>query len=153
MLKETRGRGGPNKYTFANFPAADWNGEYEAPRPGAANQDNWYWGAHLQLSTMLTLLTPQYKQWAVQEAYHQVHGRGKQIIPTAAGVTPLATREPEAKVEGSDEMQRARETSDVMWRLNNYKTIPCDCGAKLRVPPRFKEPKITCPHCGRTHSV
>jgi heat shock protein HtpX len=60
---------------------------------------------------------------------------------------------PEAKVEEPDEMQRARETSDVMWRLNNYKTITCDCGAKLRVPPRFKEPKIKCPHCGRIHQV
>ena len=26
LLEETRGRGGPNVYTFQNFPAADWNG-------------------------------------------------------------------------------------------------------------------------------
>ena len=90
------------------------------------------------------------------QAYRQVHRGGKGIMPVAgiaAGAVPLAATKPEAKVEEPDEMQRARETSDVMWRLNNYKSITCDCGAKLRVPPRFKEPKIKCPHCGRIHRV
>jgi len=91
------------------------------------------------------------------QAYRQVHRGGKGIMPATAGiatgVAPLAATKPAAKVEEPDEMQRARETSDVMWRLNKYKTIACDCGAKLRVPPRFKEPKITCPHCGRIHPV
>ncbi|MFC2003391.1 M48 family metallopeptidase [Chloroflexota bacterium] len=91
------------------------------------------------------------------QAYRQVHRGGKGIMPAAAGiaagVVPLAATKPEPRVEEPDEMQRARETSDVMWRLNKYKTITCDCGAKLRVPPKFKEPKIACPHCGRIHSV
>jgi len=91
------------------------------------------------------------------QAYRQVHRGGKGVMTAAAiaaGMAPLAAAKPEAKkVEEPDEMQRARETSDVMWRLNNYKTIACDCGARLRVPPRFKEPKIRCPHCGRIHRV
>ena len=90
------------------------------------------------------------------QAYRQVHRGGKGIMSAtgiAAGAAPLAATKPEAKVEEPNEMQRARETSDVMWRLNNYKTITCDCGAKLRVPPKFKEPKIKCPHCGRIHRV
>jgi len=90
------------------------------------------------------------------QAYRQVHQGGKGIMSAtgiAAGAVPLAATKPEAKTEEPGEMQRARETSDVMWRLNNYKTITCDCGAKLRVPPKFKEPKIKCPHCGRIHRV
>jgi len=91
------------------------------------------------------------------QAYRQVHRGGKGVMPAAAGiaagVTPLAETKPEAKIEEPDEMQRTRETSDVMWRLNNYKTITCDCGAKLRVPPKFKESTIKCPHCGRMHPV
>lgn len=90
------------------------------------------------------------------QAYRQVHRGGKGVMTAAGiavGVAPLAATKPEAKVKEPNEMQRARETSDVMWRLNNYKTIACDCGAKLRVPPRFKERKITCPHCGRIHPV
>jgi heat shock protein HtpX len=90
------------------------------------------------------------------QAYRQVHQGGKGIMSAtgiAAGAVPLAATKPEAKTEEPGEMQRARETSDVMWRLNNYKTITCNCGAKLRVPPKFKEPKIKCPHCGRIHRV
>jgi len=91
------------------------------------------------------------------QAYRQIHQGGKGIMPATAGiavgVVPLAATKPEAKVEEPDEMQRARENSDLMWRLNNYKTITCDCGTRLRVPPGFKEPKITCPHCGRVLPV
>ncbi len=87
------------------------------------------------------------------QAYRKVHRGGKGVMPAAAGVAPLAATKPKAKAEEPDELQRARETSDVMWRLNNYKTITCDCGTKLRVPPRFKDPTIKCPHCGRIHPV
>ena len=74
LLAETRERGGPQEYTFADFPAVEWNGQYENTLFGAQNQQNWYWGAHSQISTFLSLLTPQYQQYMVQEAYHQVHG-------------------------------------------------------------------------------
>jgi heat shock protein HtpX len=89
------------------------------------------------------------------QAYSKVHG-GKGVIPSvslAAETVPITTTKLEGEAGEPDEIQRARETSDVMWRLSNYNTIKCDCGAKLRVPPKFKEPQIRCPHCGRTHRV
>jgi heat shock protein HtpX len=89
------------------------------------------------------------------QAYRQVH-RGKGVIPgsaMAAGAVPLAATEAEARTGEPDEVQRARETSDVMWRMSNYKTITCNCGTRLRVPPNFKQPIIQCPHCGRTHQI
>jgi heat shock protein HtpX len=89
------------------------------------------------------------------QAYRQVHG-GKGVISAAsltAETVPIATIKLEGEAGQLDETQRARETSDVMWRLSNYKTIACDCGATLRVPPNFREPQIKCPHCGRTHQV
>jgi heat shock protein HtpX len=89
------------------------------------------------------------------QAYSKVHG-GKGVIPAvslAAETVPITTTKLEGEAGEPTEIQRARETSDVMWRLNNYNTITCDCGAKLRVPPKFKEPQIRCPHCGRTHRV
>jgi heat shock protein HtpX len=88
------------------------------------------------------------------QAYRQVRQGVRSIIPAAglaAGSIPLAKTESKTKVEEPDEIQRARETSDVMWRFNNYKTINCDCGAKLRVPPRFRDGSITCPRCHRRH--
>jgi heat shock protein HtpX len=89
------------------------------------------------------------------QAYRDVH-RGKGVIPAAnltAETAPIATMRLEGEAGEPSEIQRARETSDVMWRLSNYNTITCDCGAKLRVPPNFKESQIKCPHCGRTHRV
>ena len=89
------------------------------------------------------------------QAYRQVHG-GKGIVPAAslaASTVPITTTRLEGEASELNEIQRVRETSDVMWRLSDYNTITCDCGAKLRVPPNFKEPQIKCPRCGRTHRV
>jgi len=74
LLKETTGRGGPSVYTYANFPNAEWNGVYERPNRAAGNQQNWYWGRHTQIPTVLSVLTPEYQQRMVQEAYHQMRG-------------------------------------------------------------------------------
>ena len=90
-------------------------------------------------------------------AYQQVHRASKGLIPVSAvstaGVVSLRSANPEA-IEGEpNEVQRARETSDLLWRFSNFKTIVCDCGTKLRVPPRFKESRIKCPHCGKINLV
>jgi len=89
------------------------------------------------------------------QAYRKAHV-GKGVLPTAsltAETVPITTVKLEGETGEPSEIQRARETSDVMWRLSNYTTITCDCGAKLRVPPNFKEPRIKCPHCGRIHQI
>jgi len=90
------------------------------------------------------------------QAYRQVHQQGKGVIPAtslSAETVPITSTKLEGELGEPDQIQRVRETSDVMWRLSNYTTITCDCGAKLRVPPKFKEPIVQCPHCGRTHRV
>jgi len=90
------------------------------------------------------------------QAYRQVHRGGKGVIPAAglaAGAVPLAETKLEGEAGEPNELQRARETSDVLWRLSNYRTVTCDCGARLRVPPTFKEPRIRCPHCGKTRQI
>ncbi len=73
LLAETTARGGPNKYTFQDFPAAEWNGVYQRPT-AARDQLTWYWLRHNQYPTILSVLTPEYQQRMVQEAYHQVRG-------------------------------------------------------------------------------
>ena len=74
LLAETKKRGGPNRYSFKDFPAVEWNGVYENPARAPQNQQNWYWGAHTQIATIVSLLTPKYQQRTVQEAYHQMRG-------------------------------------------------------------------------------
>jgi len=89
-------------------------------------------------------------------AYRQVHQGGEGVIPAgamAAAAVPLTTRKLEGEAAEPDEVQRARETSDAMWKVSNYRTISCDCGTKVRVPPNFREPQIQCPHCGKPHQL
>jgi heat shock protein HtpX len=89
-------------------------------------------------------------------SYRKVHDTSKVLIPsaavTAAGTMALRAPQPEA-AEKVEEVQRARETSNLMWKLNKYNTITCACGTKLRLPPGFKLPQVRCPHCGRINSV
>ncbi len=85
-------------------------------------------------------------------AYAKVHKGGGSVIPASAlasaGAVGLRAAEPEPS-----KLERTREVSDLMWRQNNYKTINCDCGTKLKVPPKFKRGNVKCPHCGRIHSI
>ena len=92
-----------------------------------------------------------------EEAYGQVRGKGKTVLPASAisavGAVALRAAQPEGPVEEPGRLERARETSDLLWRKSNYKAIRCECGTKLRVPPKFKAPTIRCPHCGRVNKV
>ena len=59
--------------------------------------------------------------------------------------------EPAAAVD--DKLSRTREVNDMMYRMNDYKTIQCECGAKLKVPPSMQGSVIKCPRCGRVHQT
>jgi len=93
------------------------------------------------------------------KAFRQVHKGGSGVIPlsavTGAGAVGLRTAVPEAaqREAKSGRVERTREVSDLMWRLNNYKTITCACGTKLKVPPKLKSANVKCPHCGRVNRV
>jgi len=91
------------------------------------------------------------------QSYRQVHKADKGVIATSALTTvepvPLRAATPEAGEGEPDQIQRARDTSAVLWQLSNYKTINCACGTKLRVPPKFKQSRIKCPHCGRINPI
>jgi hypothetical protein len=86
LLAETRGRGGPTLYT-REHPPPDWNGRYSraislqfvAARDGKTYQapaylaepPQWFFTSINQTSTILSLLTPEYRKRTVQMHYHQ----------------------------------------------------------------------------------
>ncbi len=90
-------------------------------------------------------------------AYKQVRNVSKGVIPTAAvtaaGVVPIRQARTYIAEKEPNEVQRARETSHLLWQLNDYKTISCDCGTKLRLPPNFKKSQIRCPHCAKINTT
>jgi len=67
LLAETKKRGGPNVYTYATVPG-DISGRYA---PGDLFADWYSMMIAVQFTTVLSLLTPEYQQRMVQEAYHQ----------------------------------------------------------------------------------
>lgn len=47
----------------------------------------------------------------------------------------------------------ARSTGDLIMKMNDYKFINCDCGLKLKIPPKFNKTKAKCPKCGTVHEI
>jgi hypothetical protein len=86
LLAETTARGGPTIYT-RDDPPPDWNGRYSraislrfvAAREGrsyeapeyVAEPPQWFFTSINQTSTILSLLTPEYRRRTVQMHYHQ----------------------------------------------------------------------------------
>jgi hypothetical protein len=70
LLEETRGRGGPTEHTYATVPG-EWSGRYMHPGRTPGNQ-YWFRMRHVQVPTILSLLTEEDQTRMVQEAYH--HG-------------------------------------------------------------------------------
>lgn len=79
-------------------------------------------------------------------------GAGAVSLRGASGPTAAAPEVPADEHEPT-KLERTREVSDLMWRKNHYQTIDCECGTRLRVPPKFKKGDVRCPHCGRVHAV
>jgi heat shock protein HtpX len=86
-----------------------------------------------------------------EEAYEKIKG-GSHVVPASAlagaGAVPIRAASADTQAE-PDDIERARETSNVLWRMGNYRTVDCECGARIRVPPSVNESAIRCPRCGR----
>ena len=68
LLEETRRRGGPTVHSYASVPG-EWTGRYTWP---GGRSETWFSPGHWnQISTIVSLLTPEYQKRLVQEAYHQ----------------------------------------------------------------------------------
>jgi heat shock protein HtpX len=94
-----------------------------------------------------------------ENAYRQVHS-GKGILSKAAvagagavGIRGASPTEPGAMASASEKSARTREVSDMMLRLNKYRTVDCPCGARWKIPPGFRDDVILCTRCGRRIKV
>jgi heat shock protein HtpX len=93
-----------------------------------------------------------------ETAYRQSQGQGSAVPASAlVGVSPVGLRAAFADTapieEAPQKIERARETSDLMYRLNNYRTVDCACGSRLRIPPNYRDAVVKCPHCGRVNPI
>jgi PHP family Zn ribbon phosphoesterase len=56
-------------------------------------------------------------------------------------------------VEKRVKLDRSREVSDVVEKLNKYTALACQCGTAFRIPPDYKGKVIRCPRCGRDNQI
>jgi heat shock protein HtpX len=94
-----------------------------------------------------------------EKAYEQIR-KGQSLLSKAAtvsvGVVGIrAASAPEA--EGMDPVvekaARSREASDLMLKMNNYRIVDCECGARWKLPQGFNADSIQCTRCGRNIKV
>ena len=86
-------------------------------------------------------------------AFRRVTGKPIGVIPFRSLETAekVEIRKPD-EIPTEKHIDRVRQSTDAIWRLNKYAFIPCDCGTKLKVPPELQGQQITCPHCGRKYN-
>ena len=91
-----------------------------------------------------------------QEAFSKTRMSSAAIIPKS-GLRekeavlirkPSAEKEPERSAKAS-----ARELGDLMRAVNKYAFLVCLCGLKIKVPPDFRKPALSCPRCRRDIAV
>jgi len=90
-----------------------------------------------------------------EAAYNQAHKGGGSIIPRSSLVSGdiTAQRDEVSAAVTPAEKERAREASDVLWKLHKYREITCNCGLKFKIPPDFHGNSFTCPRCDTTHRL
>jgi len=89
------------------------------------------------------------------DAYASVTHR-KTIVPVAALHTkedvPLRQAGAQAgKPESRQEQMH--QVGDIMRMVNQFVFLTCACGLKLKIPPNFKSPTVTCPRCRRNLDI
>ena len=89
------------------------------------------------------------------DSYSQTVG-GRQVVPASA----LAAEEtveirppgPKAKKPPSAQKQ-LRQVGDIMRRVNGFAFLTCACGLKMKIPPNFKQNKVSCPRCKKVSPI
>jgi heat shock protein HtpX len=87
------------------------------------------------------------------QSYRKITGRPVGVVPPGS----LAAAELQPHRPATDETDthadRARQATDALWRLNDYRFIACACGTSLKAPPSQAGREISCPHCAESHVV
>jgi heat shock protein HtpX len=86
------------------------------------------------------------------EAFRRLKGRPVGVVPVAALGKPAAPVR-SASQDPRSQLERLRQSNNLLWRLAGYTFIPCSCGTTLKVPPSYRGQKLPCPQCGTPHFV
>lgn len=87
------------------------------------------------------------------ESFKSVMGKPVGVIPfqTLKKAESIPVEVGESKGDG--QIDRMRNTTDMLWKMNKFGFINCDCGTKLKIPPELAGKRIMCPHCQKEHTA
>lgn len=92
-----------------------------------------------------------------EKAYEQVKSSKVMSASALAESEAVEMRTASAESQAGEiqgQIDRTRQTSDLMWRMSNYKALSCgNCGMHIKLPPSYKEPSVRCPRCGHVNQV
>ena len=92
-----------------------------------------------------------------QQSYSAIKGKSAAAVIPSSGLSDnreVSIREPSVKEKAQRSKKKtARDIGDLMRTVNKYVFLACACGIKMKLPPNFKKPEVTCPRCGRKHKV
>ncbi len=92
-----------------------------------------------------------------QKSFSALKKSATAIIPPSGlrdgAVIPLRAAGDQAGPQTA--VEEKRKLGNIMMAVNDYSSITCECGLKIKMPPGFgmNKPEITCPKCGRKHRV
>lgn len=91
-----------------------------------------------------------------QHAFAKVRGKPAMIMPRSAiqkdERVPVRAADPDV-VRQESEKKKTRDVMDLMRAVNGFAFLMCACGLKIKVPPEYHDPVITCPRCGRENEI
>jgi len=94
------------------------------------------------------------------KAFQQVRNKKQNILPGSAlagSAGLVSTRQPAPAAdrlsESQQKIERAREVSSALDKLNKYTALACQCGTAFRIPPDYRGKVIRCPRCGRDNQI
>ena len=92
---------------------------------------------------------------AYEQAYEDVRGKKQPIIPGSGlkdGDDPGIRQAFDGQVKRNKKTMK-RNTGDLMMAVNNYTFIDCSCGLRIKVPPDYNRPSVSCTRCGTEHAL
>ena len=90
------------------------------------------------------------------QAFRKVTGRPVGVVPhSALEASPDLTVEKPGAGGEKDEgrVDRARQVTDMLRRMDRFIFLTCPCGTKLKVPPAYAGKTVKCPRCHTPHVV
>ncbi len=90
-----------------------------------------------------------------QRAWRGITGKKQGPVPVGSlkKAESASIREAHPEPAPTSKKQQAREVGDLLRKVNQFAFLACVCGLRIKVPPDFKHPHISCPRCGKTNEI